>query len=717
MKQRLKQLFFRLLGKVPDAVVVSFATGPQDTVRAMVEEVLRLIPDRRHFLAGYSPLPVMDKVTPIALHSATALGLWLELRRHLRRYRVGMAPVLFSGGSRFRPLRSAALLLAPRRILAYNARLERHHLQPKSWLASLLFVCGVPLDRIFVRPRWLAFLTPDRTIVPDDPIIMEGRPPRPGRLAVGLLAPFLPYPLAHGGAVRIYALLRAMSEDYDVYLFAFRETESPSQLQPLLEFCSGVAMVTKPRYREPRWASLLPPEVREYESAPMRRLIARQRVAWSLAVFQVEYAQLARYRGDILVLHDVTFDLYSQVHARRPSLVSWWDLYRWRRFESSAIRRFRRIAVMSDKDARLIGAPHARVIPNGVELSRFQPRPEPSHEELLFVGSFRHFPNLEAFEFLSKQVWPLLESRFPAVRLTVVAGPEPELWWRLAGRQEPISCHPRVTIHGFVEDVVPLYRQALIVVVPTLVSAGTNLKLLEAMAMERAVVSTPSGCGGLPVEHERHLLIADSAPNFAAAVARLLTDADLRRRLAQNARQLVEQSYGWQAIGRLQCALIREVAPNGIQVRPGTLADLAAVRAIQSISLPASRWFPEHYLRHEFYVATCGGVVAGFIVARQTAPAEREILNIAVAPEFRGRGIGERLLRTLLESGEPGDVFLEVRESNAVARRLYARVGFEPVGLRPGYYDNPVETAVVMRISTPLRQSSFQNSSASEGRT
>ena len=147
MKDRLKRFIFRLLGKDPEAIVVSFASGPPELAQKMFAEVRRLIPDRRHFL-----------VTPDDFES---------VRQRFRRYRIGLAPVLFTGEAEYRPMRRAAFLLAPFKILAYNGRLERYHLRLiGSPIASTLFARGVPLDRIHLRPNWQVPWKRDRSVYP-----------------------------------------------------------------------------------------------------------------------------------------------------------------------------------------------------------------------------------------------------------------------------------------------------------------------------------------------------------------------------------------------------------------------------------------------------------------------------------------------------------------------------------------------------------------------
>ncbi len=131
-----------------------------------------------------------------------------------------------------------------------------------------------------------------------------------------------------------------------------------------------------------------------------------------------------------------------------------------------------------------------------------------------------------------------------------------------------------------------------------------------------------------------------------------------------------------------------------VQIRPAGKADLPGIAAIQRDAPEASDWNPADYLQYLCSVAVIDGDLAGFLVTRQVAAAETEILNMAVAPAFRRRGIGKRLLQPALH----GDVFLEVRASNIPAQRLYQSLGFLVVGQRLAYYSSPTEDAIVMRF-------------------
>jgi glycosyltransferase involved in cell wall biosynthesis len=556
VRQRLKSLWFRLLGKDPEAVVVSFWSGDDALARRMTEEIRALVPERRHFVVtvGRHEAP---GTTVIELEPGSAWELFRRLRRPFRTLRVGLGPVLFTAEPH--PLRLAAFLLAPRKILAYNARLERHHLRLSTCVASLLFLRGVPMDRIFLRPWWLWPGKRDRSVIPSEYQVLNGRPLSLERRRVAVLSPYFPFPLSHGGAVRIFHLLREAAREFDLFLFAFAEGEH--EHGPVLDFCSKVVLVKKPRYREPRWSSLLPPEVCEYRSPVMRRLLDQISKEYGIDLRQVEYTYLAPYGGDVLVEHDVTFDLFGQVLWRTPALAARWDHWRWKRFESRVLRRFRRVVAMSGKDAKLLGgANRVRVIENGVDLQRFRPEAGPANtQRLLFVGSFRHFPNVEAYRFFADQIWSQLRARFPQMTLTVVAGPDHLVYWREFTRELVPPEDDRIRLLGFVRDVRPLYVEANLVIVPTTVSAGTNVKVLEAMAMERAVVSTTCGIAGLGLEHGVNVWVADDPTDFAEGVARLIENPDQRRRIARAARLHAERYFDWKALGEKQRMLWREL--------------------------------------------------------------------------------------------------------------------------------------------------------------
>jgi glycosyltransferase involved in cell wall biosynthesis/GNAT superfamily N-acetyltransferase len=690
LRAALKKFIFRILGKDPEGIIVCFASGDPLLADRMFAEIQALEPRRAHVL-----------VRPEEASS------YRSVRRVVHGYRIGLALVLFDGDTRYRNLRRIAFLLAPTKILAYNQRLERHHLRLRTGIASLLFVKGVPLDRIFLRPKWLVPWKKDRSSYPSEVDEIAGRPMSPRRRRIAVLTPYFPYPLSHGGAVRIFHLLREMADEFDIFLFAFEDRETADDIAPVRELCARIMLVGKSRYREPRWSSLLPPEVHEFRSAAMQGALARIRREYKIEAVQVEYTMLAPYCGDILVEHDITFDLYRQVRDRLLTRASQfsrsarfsrrWDYWRWRRFESKWLKRYKQVVVMSDQDRVTLNRSNVAVIPNGVDLTRFTPEIERPGQRLLFIGSFRHFPNIVAFRFFMEQVWPILRRQSSDITVRVVSGQDPLIYWRQYTGLASLPVDDRVHILEFMSDVRPLYVEANLVLVPTLVSAGTNLKVLEAMAMQRAVVSTYSGCAGLGLEHGVNVWIADKPEDFANAIQTLFQNQALRQQVAAAGRAHVEHNFGWEKIGACQRSLIHKMLPSRIQMRRAGAGDLGEIAVVQAFAAEASQWQAQDYLAFDCRVAIMEGRIAGFLVSRQVGNQEREILNVAVHPDFRRLGIASELLQTEITTNT-GVHFLEVRESNAAARQLYARLGFQVVGARPQYYENPIETGIVMRI-------------------
>jgi [ribosomal protein S18]-alanine N-acetyltransferase len=134
-----------------------------------------------------------------------------------------------------------------------------------------------------------------------------------------------------------------------------------------------------------------------------------------------------------------------------------------------------------------------------------------------------------------------------------------------------------------------------------------------------------------------------------------------------------------------------------IELRPGSRDDLDSIAQIQAASPEASQWDVPEYLKYDLLVALCDARVAGFAVARRLVEGESELLNLAVDPAFRRRGIGRRLVAELT-SGQRGALWLEVRESNTAARKFYKSLGFRETGGRPGYYSDNAEGAIVMNV-------------------
>jgi glycosyltransferase involved in cell wall biosynthesis len=306
----------------------------------------------------------------------------------------------------------------------------------------------------------------------------------------------------------------------------------------------------------------LPEQVSASESSSLRALISQLSQRLMPDVIQFEFTHFAGFRDcapgvpALLVEHDLTFSLYRQLAEANSSPASWREYELWLEFERKWLSEYEGVWTVSEQDcARAIeegkrSAERTFAIANGVDIDRFRPSETVTVlPEVFYVGSFRHLPNIIGFEKLYQEVMPRVWAKSPEARLRVVAGPEHESFWKRFGRTQDLrALDPRIEIHGFVEDLRPLYARASVVVVPLDVSAGTNIKVLEAMACAKAIVSTPVGCAGLGLDNEYHLAIRQGWGEFSDAVCDLLSASSARSNMGARARRAAENHFGWAAI-------------------------------------------------------------------------------------------------------------------------------------------------------------------------
>ncbi len=399
-------------------------------------------------------------------------------------------------------------------------------------------------------------------------VAFRGAPSPPSRRdkpRVLLVSPFLPYPLSHGGAVRIWNLCRALSSRVAFVLAAIHEKDETIHYEKLAEVFHEVRVVDIDQRASTE--ERLPAQVRGHQSAVLRALIADLAREWQPDLLQIEYTHMAHFRDAapeipaILVEHDLTFSLYRQLADTKPTAEAAAEYRRWLEFERGWLQRYDSVWTVSEDDRRAAlqesGRPPETTfnIPNGVDIERFRPQPGARGQEIFYVGSFRHLPNTIGFERLEREVMPHVWQRFPEARLRVVAGPRHERFWK----KRPLD--PRIELHGFVEDIRPMYASAAAVVAPLEVSAGTNIKVLEAMACGKPVVTTPIGCAGLGLRDGDDVLIRDDWQSFADAVCDLLADSGLRDRVGARARACAEKRFSWTAVADRAYASYHAIAP------------------------------------------------------------------------------------------------------------------------------------------------------------
>jgi polysaccharide biosynthesis protein PslH len=375
-----------------------------------------------------------------------------------------------------------------------------------------------------------------------------------------------PFPLIEGRALRSYNLIKQLSLAHEVHLLSF--VQSPMDIAGLEHMRGLCARVeSQPLYlRWPRLQLLgdavrelwgvAPLQVVKYRSLGMRRALSRLLAKEAYDLVHLDMLHLAEYRAlcaelpTVLMEHNVE----SVILARRAETESRWWARRYLQYQERKLHRFEaaacaaadQVVAVSAQDASVLGQMSGREVanvPNGVDTEFFQPRLPCTGAipgaGLVYVGGFSWFPNVDAVRNFVEQILPLILEHRPDVTLTVI-GPGQH---RVAG-QSWIH-HPQLRLVGLVEDIRPWVDEAAVYIVPLRIGGGTRLKILDAMAMSKAVVSTSVGCEGLAVTAGDNILVADSPREFAAHVLQLLEHPDEAQRLGRCGRQFVEQHHEW----------------------------------------------------------------------------------------------------------------------------------------------------------------------------
>lgn len=228
-------------------------------------------------------------------------------------------------------------------------------------------------------------------------------------------------------------------------------------------------------------------------------------------------------------------------------------------YEGRACQRAQHVVAVSELDAQQLRdlGPGARVtsVPNGVDTEYFRTSQTPRKPtSLVFVGGFTWFPNLDAITYFCEDILPKLLKTIPDIQLTVI-GKQPD-----TPVAQEIAKHPNVTLAGLVEDIRPDVDAAAAYIVPLRIGGGTRLKILDALSMSKAIISTSVGCEGLDVEDGKTIVIADTPDAFVQAIVKVLADPAWADTIGRQGRQLVESRYDWAAVAKTLMAVYADTA-------------------------------------------------------------------------------------------------------------------------------------------------------------
>jgi len=235
--------------------------------------------------------------------------------------------------------------------------------------------------------------------------------------------------------------------------------------------------------------------------------------------------------------------------SRNPfwKLVCWGEYQKMLRFEAFCLQKSDHVLTVSEADRdffqRFVNSSKMTVIGTGVDADYFRPSDvEPQPNSLVFTGAMDWMPNEDAILYFLDSIFPIIQAEIPNAKFTVVGRRPSDKLRNVAAQRAGVH------ITGRVEDVRPYMDEAAVYVVPLRIGSGTRLKIFEAMAMGKAIVSTTVGAEGLPVSDGVTLCLGDTAPEFAKKVISLLRDPVRCKRLGSAARHLVEERYSWSSV-------------------------------------------------------------------------------------------------------------------------------------------------------------------------
>lgn len=371
----------------------------------------------------------------------------------------------------------------------------------------------------------------------------------------------LPYPPNRGDRLRSYNFLRILSQEHQITLLSFIGDDwETGNIGPLRPYCRDIQLVHRGHLQ-----SALTTGINSWRRAPFQSLYYRSAVMQGAVDrlldrrhFDVVYVHLFRMAQFVIGrkqpyrILDLTDSISSEIERSMPYRDARWrliyrlELPRIRRYEREIVDHFDEAWLISQAErAELLqGSTNDKVlvVPNGIDTARFRPSGIATDDPILiFVGHMGVFHNIDAAQYLTHDILPLVQKEIPATRLNLV-GAEP------ATEVQILASQPAVRVLGHVGDLNAELNNAAIFAAPLRFAAGVQNKVLEAMAVGLPVVTTSYVNKGLQAEDGRHLIIADEPEAFADAVVLLLRDAKQRRRLGRAGREFVMQQYRWEDV-------------------------------------------------------------------------------------------------------------------------------------------------------------------------
>jgi len=391
-----------------------------------------------------------------------------------------------------------------------------------------------------------------------------------------MLTQVLPYPTDSGPKVKTLNVIKYLAQHHEVTLISFVRGDQSADAEQLRAYCRTVHCVPMQRTAMADGMALLrsvingqPWLILRDDRAAMHAKVAEVLQAEKFDVIHADQHNMAQFAPRaagvrrVLDTHNALWLLYQRM-ADTTEMGLTKFLYRrdWKllkRYEGQVCREFDAVLAVSEEDkAALVqaGAPAEKitVLPITVDSDAFAPvQPDADAQNIIHLGTMYWQPNVDGVLWFLREVWPLIRAQKPDAHCDICGARPPESVRALGGAGSGVN------VTGYVADPAPYLQKAGVMIVPVRAGGGMRVKILNNMSMCLPIVSTTIGSEGIAVEHEKHLLIADTSADYAAAVLRLLDDRALARRLGENGRALVLERYDYRAA----CRVLEDVYRGG----------------------------------------------------------------------------------------------------------------------------------------------------------
>ncbi len=396
----------------------------------------------------------------------------------------------------------------------------------------------------------------------------------------------LPYPPNSGVSIHDFNIIKQTSQNHTVFvlslLYDSEENKWLSKFQEYCNFCDIV--IARKRSLWKHFSGLVrglltgqPLACHTFIYPEMKQKIQQLLEREKIDIVQIEHSFLAPYIEaipkryvckKILSFQNLGSRQYKSMaqmqlglkrkvlSSLKSLLMQGWEAAYAERFDCNLVVSKQEMDILHQKNHRL----KIEIIKNGVDTNLVRPLPKnPGSKTLLFVGTMSYPPNADAMLYFCKRTLPLIREKVPDITLVIVGQHPPQ-------EIRELAADDNIMVTGEVSDLKPYYEQAQVVIVPLRAGGGTRLKILEAMAFGRSVVSTKLGCEGLRLKNGEQILIADKPRDFAECICHLLADASERARIASNGHQLVVAEYDWQKVGQKLVSIYKKLLEQQTEV-------------------------------------------------------------------------------------------------------------------------------------------------------